>query len=451
MKLFNTETEMLALIAILKHKDKIASAQLFANLTDDFFQDDVSKSIFKRIRNLAKKEGELPVYFDLIGDPLLTKDQQDELKAYGSKKIKSKDLDPNKIYFKLDLLRKTRILFDLSANTLETLDGDKVDIQKLLEDVSQELARATASQVNLQNMVQIGHKDNSKDLFEDILSPQKLDYIPTGFYTFDEVNGGLLPGALFVVAANSGGGKSTMANQLAINLAQGGYKVRMIPLEMTKREMMQRVISNISGITLTKFIKGNLTDREKKVARKKWKAFNKECTRLKGQYNIWDPEEDVSMEQILNIVKPFNDDVVIIDYIGLLKGVDGDNAWQALGSVARQAKVWAKNNNKVVVLLAQLSDEGAIRYSKAIKDHASLMWTWTFTDENRESGIIDIVQQKARNQDPFDFQLGIEFKNMHIFDLDKSVRNKKIKDRSKQAEKNHRKLKDASDDISAYL
>ena len=105
---------------------------------------------------------------------------------------------------------------------------------------------------------------------------------------------------------------------------------------------------------------GKLTDREKAKVKKKWKAFEKECKRLGGRFTIWDPEEDLSMEDVLNIAKPYNDDVVIIDYIGLLSGVDGDDAWQALGRVARYAKIWAKTNKKVVILAAQLSDDGQI-------------------------------------------------------------------------------------------
>ena len=448
MKLFNIELEMMALATIAGSKKKIAAAQLFANLSPDYFHDDNSKAIFRRIQLLAKKEGEFPTLHELLTDPLLTTDQKQDLKEA---KILKKQASIEKLHKRLNIFRQVRTLYYSAEHVLTELDKDKVDIEALTAFALEETTKATTSTIRIDDMISIGHKDNSKDIFEDILNPKKLDFIPTGFYTFDEINGGLLPGSLMVVAANSGGGKSTMANQIAINVARGGYKVRMIPLEMTKREMMQRVISNVSEVPMTKFVKGNLTDKEKKKVRKAWKSFNKDCMRLKGQYNIWDPEEDITIEQALNVVKPFNDDIVIIDYIGLLKGVDGDNAWQALGNAARTAKIWAKNNNKIVILLAQLSDDGAIRYSKAIKDHANLMWTWAFTDENRETGIIDIVQQKARNQDPFDFQLGIEFKTMRIFDLDKRSRDKKVKTRSAKGEKVYRKTKQASDDLADYI
>ena len=302
----------------------------------------------------------------------------------------------------------------------------------------------------------MGHQSNANKFLKNILNKTKQEFIPTGFYTFDERNMGLIPGSLVTVAATSGGGKSLMAVQLGINIARAGKRVRLVPLEMTKEECYARVVSNISGISMRKIMNGKLTDREKAKVKKKWKAFEKECKRLGGRFTIWDPEEDLSMEDVLNIAKPYNDDVIMIDYIGLLSGVDGDDAWQALGRVARYAKIWAKNNKKVVILAAQLSDDGQIRYSRAIKEHSNLMWTWTYGDENRESGVIDIVQQKARNQDPFDFQLGVDMAGMRMYDLDGDVethRPKKgqLSTKSKKGEKAHAKLKDSSDDVGAYL
>jgi hypothetical protein len=134
--------------------------------------------------------------------------------------------------------------------------------------------------------------------------------------------------------------------------------------------------------------------------------------------------------------------------LGGSKGVDGDQSWQALGNAARYAKVWAKNNNKIVIVLAQLSDEGAIRYSKAIKDHANNMFAWTYTDQNKKSGIIDIIQQKARNQEAFDFQLQVDFSTMRMFDVEQT--DFPELNRSERGAKRLRRLKDG-DDASNYL
>ena len=100
--------------------------------------------------------------------------------------------------------------------------------------------------------------------------------------------------------------------------------------------------------------------------------------------------------------------------------------------------------------------EGHFLANGLVVHNSNLMWTWTYGDENRESGVIDIVQQKARNQDPFDFQLGVDMAGMRMYDLDGDVethRPKKgqLSTKSKKGEKAHAKLKDSSDDVGAYL
>jgi hypothetical protein len=101
----------------------------------------------------------------------------------------------------------------------------------------------------------------------------------------------------------------------------------------------------------------------------------------------------------------------------LLKGVGGDDQWRQLGNAARFGKVFASNNNCLVVMCAQLSEEGAIRYSKAIKDHSDNMWSWVYNKEAQESHVIWIHQQKSRNQKAHSFGLVESFETMTIRDL----------------------------------
>ena len=450
MKLYSVDLEMGALLTALRSKDKINRAKFWAKLNEDFFHDDVTKSIYKRIKKINSK-GDFPEFDDLIVDPLLSEETREELST-AEVKVRNSESGIKKLYNKLDEYRKVRLIYFNAQQILKTLDNETVDVDSLVSSLLNTTTKVAIANVAEDDQLVMGVQSNSKKFLDNVLNKGKLDAVPTGFYTFDERNLGLLYGSLVTIAATSGGGKSLMAVQLGINIARAGKRVRLVPLEMTKEECYARVISNISGITMRKIMNGKLTDNERAKINKKWKAFEKECKKLGGRFTIWDPEEDLTMEDVLNISKPYNDDVIIIDYIGLLSGVDGDDAWQALGRVARYAKIWAKNNKKIVVLAAQLSEDGQIRYSKAIREHSNLMWTWTYGDENRESGVIDIVQQKARNQDPFDFQLGIDMSKMKMFDLEGDVETHRPKKGTlkKTDGKRSRKLSDASD-INNYL
>ena len=260
-----------------------------------------------------------------------------------------------------------------------------------------------------------------------MLSHKRPKVVRSGFRDFDLVNGGFLPGSLVVLAATTGGGKSAMSVQLALNMVKTGHNVCIVPLEMSTKEVLSRAVSNISDITVGKYLypplndnKPPLTKKEIQRTKDRWGAFEKLLVSLKSSLRIYEPEADLTMDELLTVLQPHNDTVVIVDYISLLRGVDGDDSWRQLGNAARLAKIWARNNKRVVILIAQLSEQGAIKYSRTIKEHADNMWSWIYTEENKETGILEITQQKARNQREFNFQLGHDFSVMKLFDLDVS-------------------------------
>lgn len=405
MKLYSIELEMGALRTALKSKDKINRAKFWAKLNEDFFHDEVTSSIYKRIKKLNSK-GDFPTYEDLIVDPLLSEETREELSS-SEAKIRNDENGIKKLYHKLDEYRKVRLIYFNAQNTLKELDKETVDVDRLVQRTLDTTTKVAIANVAEDDQLVMGHQSNANKFLKNILNKTKQEFIPTGFYTFDERNMGLIPGSLVTVAATSGGGKSLMAVQLGINIARAGKRVRLVPLEMTKEECYARVVSNISGISMRKIMNGKLTDREKAKVKKKWRAFEKECKRLGGRFTIWDPEEDLSMEDVLNIAKPYNDDVVIIDYIGLLSGVDGDDAWQALGRVARYAKIWAKTNKKVVILAAQLSDDGQIRYSRAIKEHCVTGDTSVIVD-GKMITVADLAKMYKPTKEGIDFVHTIE-------------------------------------------
>jgi len=164
---------------------------------------------------------------------------------------------------------------------------------------------------------------------------------------------------------------STMANQLLINMVGRGHNTAMIPLEMTAEECTGRLMANLAKIDVSKFLLRKVTTNERKKA---WDTYKKWVLDLKNndvRWTIYRPEIDVSIEDVMFMLKPYGYDVILIDYISLLKGVDGDDQWRQLGNVARFAKTWAANNNIVVVLLVQVGLDGAIRYARSIGEHSN--------------------------------------------------------------------------------
>src|SRR6202012_1881085 len=97
-------------------------------------------------------------------------------------------------------------------------------------------------------------------------------------------------GSLVTIGANSGGGKSTLPNAMAINMANMGYKVLLVPLEMSKTEMTGGTMANVTKTNLTKILLQRLATGEKELVYKKYRRW---VTRVKakgGRYTIFKPK-----------------------------------------------------------------------------------------------------------------------------------------------------------------
>ena len=101
--------------------------------------------------------------------------------------------------------------------------------------------------------------------------------------------------------------------------------------------------------------------------------------------------------------------------------MDGDDAWQKLGAAARYSKIFAENNECVVILLCQVNSDGVIRYAKSISEHSSNSWIWTPSSEDMEGATsitLDVRQMKGRNQQRFPFKIGLDLELMRLKDVE---------------------------------
>lgn len=210
---------------------------------------------------------------------------------------------------------------------------------------------------------------------------------------------------------------SLLANQLSINQSRIGYKSTMVPLEMSVKETTARILSNVSGMDSINVFLKRLASGERDLVYKRYRRFQRECQRNNGRYTIYKPKGGVTIEQLINGVDDLDSDVVYVDYISLLDGADGDDQWRKLGQIARYSKIQAERKNRVIVLLVQVDETGRVRYSQAIKEHASLAWTFVATKTSREQGYITIDMLKGRNQVMRPFTFKVDYPTMTVSDL----------------------------------
>lgn len=410
MKLVSQEAEVRAVVSICKSPMKLRYKML-ANLNETHFDSDIASRAFQRISTLAKRRATLVGWEDLCEDPTLPDATKAALRNSKAKPIKTEKA-MTALMDNLSHYRKCRITFEAAQAAQQAFQTESPDVEKIIGSLANAVSKANTNAKIDNELLVFGTGSNSKAMIDDILDGEAPEVIPLGFCGFDDINGGLYPGSLVIVAGTTGGGKSLTAGQLAINFTEGGYSTAIVPLEMTKREQTARIIANLADIPVHKVLNGKLTPNEKKKVRKAMKEYEARCRKLGSSYAIYEPEEDVTIEAVLGNLRPFGHRVVIIDYIGLLDGVDGDDSWRQLGKAARYAKIWAKQNNVLVVMLAQASEEGTLRYSKAVTEHANNAFVWTVTEETRNAGIIHIKQPKARNHNPQPFFVKMHWESM---------------------------------------
>lgn len=414
-KLVSPKAE-LAVLRGMCSKNKHIAGTLLSSVDESHFYSEESVEVFQAIKRHMSEEGTAPSYRLLIEDPSLSDEAREHFRnSVASIQSPAEAVKAAKI---LNTYRQHRGLYNLAAHINQEYKKSKVDVDSLLENVSTALNIVRSKKSTQNSFIHFGRNNNSLDIVKSILyDDNSEDIIPTGIPEFDDVSGGFARGALVTIGATSGGGKSTVTNAIGMKMALMGYKVLMVPLEMSKKEMTARMMANTSKTDLTKIMTQRLASGEKDLVFKRHRRWERKVKEAGGRYTIFRPEEDMTIEEVMAATSAYQCDVKIIDYISLLKGADGDDQWRALGSMARYAKINAENDKCVNILVVQINDEGKIRYSRAITEHSSNSWTWVATKESKETGITKIEQPKSRNSLSFPFNIKINYSLMRVESL----------------------------------
>lgn len=179
--------------------------------------------------------------------------------------------------------------------------------------------------------------------------------LKTGFRDIDKKTAGLQKGDLIIVGARPAMGKTTFAQNLAYNIASiNGKGVLFFSMEMASNEIIERMISDVSGVKNWGIRTGNLTDEE----------FAKigDAMAEMAEIPIYiDDTSSMNVMELRNKARRAAHDhdigIIIIDYLQLIAGSDrykGQRV-QEVTEISRGLKILARELDVPVVALAQLS------------------------------------------------------------------------------------------------
>ena len=195
--------------------------------------------------------------------------------------------------------------------------------------------------------------------FESLQSnPDSFKGIPTGFKRLDKMTNGLQAGALIVLAARPGMGKTSLAMNLVENASlRAGKTCAVFSLEMPRHEIVQRLICAYANVSMKNALSGELSAKE-------WKKLMLAGDQLKKSNIYIDDSSRVTPAEILSKCRRLKTtaggvDLIMIDYIQLMSSGDSsmagsENRQQEVASITRDLKIMAKELGVPVIALSQL-------------------------------------------------------------------------------------------------
>ena len=422
VRIRNVSAEILLIKAFTACGEK-GRAAIIDRVTEDHFGSKVGKLVWKRV-TLLNTNRKLPYkggWNALVNDPVIQNRQTilDVLEEFGDSEVSKKSTFVLNLIDTLDFFRQKRNAYksiEEAYNKLAEAD-DQSDVSEALVPIIS--AARTVTDVRAKEAF---FRLDTLNLLETLRLAKanrgSINLARTLWTQFDAINSGLSFGSLVTVAATTSGGKSAVAFiNMMTNFALQGLKVAGASLEMSKEQITERQTAFVSGVPMHKIRSGKWTPEEEKHINKSSQLLLELIAKRGGSYWVLKQlDKDSSITEMLTLLYEKGPHVILIDYINLLRLPSGKDKWEALGEVAREAKVFADSHNCIVILLAQLNDDERVKYSKAVEEHSDNVLVWSYPPLNRP-GYIQVKQIKARNQVPYNFYLVEDFANMRVYDL----------------------------------
>ena len=206
-----------------------------------------------------------------------------------------------------------------------------VPVSMVLEDVMAHLAELTAS------------------------GGKTLPGLSTGLSAVDAKINGLNKSDLLLLAARPGMGKTSMALNVALSAArESGKTVAIFSLEMSKEQLVTRLIASEGLVENTRLVTGNLRESDWQRIAEAASSLSRMDIRIDDNPLLTVADMNAKCRRLDNL------GLVVIDYLQLMtsaggKGYSGENRQQAVSDISRMLKIMAKELQVPVLCLSQLS------------------------------------------------------------------------------------------------
>ena len=231
-----------------------------------------------------------------------------------------------------------------------------IPLEKILEQLEHEFLNLTTQ--NTANLLY-----NSSELLNEIFFKLKKQFLnpsfsglSSGFSNLDSFTQGFQNSDLIILAGRPSMGKTALSLNIGLNVLKiSKLPVLFFSLEMSKEQIMYRILSAETGISQTRLKNGQLYKND-------WIKFNKTIRFLSKFPLFIDNSSNLSVQEMRLKIKSIANEqekigLVVIDYLQLIQGFKekNGNRVQELSTITRSLKILAREFNIPILVLSQLS------------------------------------------------------------------------------------------------
>jgi replicative DNA helicase len=348
------DLEEAVLGALMLEKNSLNAVVEF--LKPEHFYDDRHKEIYNAIIDLFKSTE--PVDMRTVVNQLRKNGKIEFVgNAYYIAELTSKVSSAANIEYHARVIMEMaikRTLIEVASQIHHDAYEDTTDVFELLDKTEQSVFEISDS--NLRK-----NYDNMKNLMAraiqelQVLKDHKdgLTGVPSGFTALDRITSGWQRSDLVIIAARPGMGKTAFVVSAMRNAAVDfKMAVAIFSLEMASIQLVNRMISAEAELEGEKIKKGQLADHE-------WAQLVHKTSRLSSAPIFIDDTPALSVLELRakcrRLKAEHNIQLIVIDYLQLMRGDQGGNREQEIASISRALKGIAKELNVPVLALSQLS------------------------------------------------------------------------------------------------
>jgi replicative DNA helicase len=369
------------------------------------------QAIFEAIRELF--DGNQAIDAVTVSEALRRKGELEKIGgvAYLARLVDIVPSTSNVVYYAgiVEEHAKRRELIRAGASVTEFAFDIDEEIAQVL-DRAEQAVLSVAERRASQTLLEIG------PLFSDVLEHiemleqqgSDLNGLATGFVDLDKLLAGIQPANLVVIAGRPGMGKSAVSLNIATNVATAGEPVAVFSLEMSKEEIVQRILSSVGKVDSKKLRNGQLGPLWQRVvdaAGKMYRApifiddspvvtvtdIRAKCRRLKRKQGL---------------------SLIVVDYLQLLNSTTRENRQQEISEVTRNLKNLARELEVPIIAVSQLNRSlearedkrprlSDLRESGAIEQDADVVMfvyrhEYYHPEDQDKKGIAEVIVAKHR-------------------------------------------------------